>query len=116
VSFIVSETTKEQAPEFFYRELDMVRVKGKAEPVTIYEPMGMKDQLPIKVIEDTKLFHNALRLYREQNWDAAEQVLQELLTVEPDCYLFKLYLERIAMFRQEPPPAGWDGVFTYTTK
>jgi adenylate cyclase len=116
VSFIVSETTKEQAPEFFYRELDMVRVKGKAEPVTIYEPMGMKDQLPVKAIEDTKLFHNALRLYREQNWDAAEQVLQELVSVEPDCYLFKLYLERIAMFRQEPPPADWDGVFTYTTK
>ena len=76
----------------------------------------MKDQLPVKVIEDTKLFHNALRLFREQKWDAAEQVLQELLSVEPDTYLFKLYLQRIGVFRTNPPPADWDGVVTFETK
>lgn len=116
VAFIVSETTAAEAPEFFYRELDRVRVKGKAEPVTIFEPLGMKDQLPLKVIEDTKLFHNALRLFREQNWDAAEQVLRELLSVEPDTYLFELYLSRIGVFRNNPPPADWDGVVTFETK
>jgi len=116
VAFIVSETTAAQAPEFFYRELDRVRVKGKAEPVTIFEPLGLRDQLSAQVIEDTKLFHNALRLYREQNWDAAEKVLQELRSVQPDSYLFALYLERIGVFRSEPPPADWDGVFTYMTK
>ncbi len=116
VAFIVSETTAEHAPEFFYRELDCVRVKGKAEPVTIFEPLGMKDQLPVKVIEDAKLFHNALRLFREQKWDAAEQVLRELLSVEPDCYLFKLYLERIGLFRKNPPPPDWNGVVTFETK
>jgi len=116
VSFIASETTARQAPEYFYRELDRVRVKGKAEPVTIFEPMGLRDQLSARAIEDAKLFHKALRLYREQNWDGAEEVLQELHSVEPDTYLFALYLERIAMFRKEPPPADWDGVFTYMTK
>jgi adenylate cyclase len=116
VAFIVSETTAAEAPEFFYRELDRVRVKGKAEPVTIYEPLGMKDQLPVKVIEDAKLFHNALRLFREQKWDAAGQVLQELLSVEPDTYLFKLYLQRIGVFRTNPPPEDWDGVVTFETK
>jgi adenylate cyclase len=116
VAFIVSETTAAQAPEFFYRELDRVRVKGKAEPVTIFEPMGLRDQLTTQAIEDSKLFHNALRLYREQQWDAAEKVLQELHSVAPDILLYNLYLERIALFRQEPPPADWDGVFTYMTK
>jgi adenylate cyclase len=116
VSFIVSETTAGHAPEYFYRELDRVRVKGKAEPVTIYEPMGMRDHLPVKVIEDAKLYHNALRLYRQQEWDAAEKVLLELKSVEPDCYLFQLYLDRIALFRTEPPGADWDGVFTHETK
>jgi len=116
VAFIVSETTALQAPEFFYRELDRVRVKGKAEPVTIFEPMGLRDQLPPRVIEDAKLFHNALRLYRQQDWDAAEKVLRELLSVEPNTFLFELYLERIDVFRKEPPPANWDGVFTYMTK
>jgi len=116
VAFIVSETTAAQAPEFFYRELDRVRVKGKAEPVTIFEPLGLRDQLPAQVIEDTRLFHNALRLYRQQAWDEAEKILKELQSVEPDCYLFALYLERIGVFRSEPPPADWDGVFTYMTK
>jgi len=116
VSFIVSETTAAQAPEFFYRELDCVRVKGKAEPVTIFEPLGLRDQLPAKTIEDAKLFQNALRLYRQQDWDAAEDVLNELHSVDPNTRLFALYLERIALFRKEPPPADWDGVFTYQTK
>lgn len=116
VSFIVSETTAGHAPEYFYRELDCVRVKGKAEPVTIYEPLGMKDQLSETTIEDVKLFQSALRHYRSQDWDAAENILKELLSVEPDTYLFTLYLERIAIFRENPPEQDWDGVFTYMTK
>lgn len=116
VAFIVSEFTRWAAPEFYYRELDRVRVKGKAEPVTIFEPLGLKDQLPAKVIADALLFENALRCYREQKWDDAVNVLQELLLVEPDCFLFKLYLERVEIFKQDPPGADWDGVFVYKTK
>jgi len=116
VGFLVSEFTRWAAPEFFYRELDRVQVKGKAEPVTVYEPLGMKDQLPAQVIDDARLFENALRYYREQKWDEAEKVLKELLVIEPDSFLFKLYLERISIFRQDPPGDEWDGVFVYKTK
>jgi len=116
VAFIISETTAAQAPEFFYRELDRVRVKGKAEPVTIFEPLGMRDELPINEVEDVKLFQKALELYREQKWDESEHVLLELQSVEPDSFLFALYLERIKLFREEAPPEDWDGVFTYQTK
>ena len=116
VGFLVSEFTRWAAPEFFYRELDRVQVKGKAEPVTIYEPLGMKDQLPAQVIDDARLFENALRYYREQKWDEAEKILKELLLVEPDSFVFKLYLERLGIFRQEPPEDEWDGVFVYKTK
>lgn len=116
VAFIVSEFTRWAAPEFFYRELDRVRVKGKAEPVTIYEPLGMKDQLPSQVIEDARLFENALRYYREQKWAEAGKILSELIIVEPDSFLFKLYLERVEIFKQDPPEADWDGVFIYKTK
>ncbi|MEJ8566911.1 CHASE2 domain-containing protein [Elongatibacter sediminis] len=116
VSFIVSETTALQAPEFIYRELDCVRVKGKAEPVTIYEPLGLRDQVPGRLVEDAKLMRNALRLYRERNWDAAESVLQELQSANPGFYLYALYLQRIAHFREHPPEEGWDGVFTHETK
>jgi adenylate cyclase len=116
VAFIVSETTAQHAPEFFYRELDRVRVKGKAEPVTMYEPLGMRSEMDVKVVEDTKLFHNALRLYRQKEWDEAEKVLRELLSVHPHTYPYELYLERIAEFRKDPPPEEWDGVFTHESK
>jgi adenylate cyclase len=116
VAFIVSEFTRWAAPEFFYRELDRVRVKGKAEPVTIYEPLGMKDQVPAQVIEDARLFENALRYYREQKWDEAEKILKELQVVEPHSFLIKLYLERVDIFREDPPGDDWDGVFVYKTK
>lgn len=116
VAFIVSEFTRWAAPEFFYRELDRVRVKGKAEPVTIYEPLGMKDDLNSQLIDDARLFENSLRYYRDQKWDEAEAILKELQLLEPHSFLFKLYLERVEIFRQDPPGDDWDGVFVYKTK
>ncbi len=40
--------------------------------------------------------------YRTQDWDEAEKILNELLVEEPDCFLYNLYLERIAVFRENP--------------
>lgn len=116
VTFIVSETTATQAPEYIYRELDFVRVKGKAEPVTIYEPLGLRDQIPQKLVDDAKLMRNALRYYRQQMWDKAEEILQELQSANPGFHLYELYIERIAHFREHPPGEDWDGVFTHETK
>jgi len=116
VSFIVSEATAHSAGRYFYRELDRVRVKGKAKPVTILEPMGLEEELPPEVIERARSFQHFLFLYRSQSWDQAEEMLRRLLEDEPDCYLYKLYLDRIAHFRESPPEADWDGVFTHETK
>jgi len=99
-----------------FRELDRVRVKGKDEPVAIYEPLGLKDQVDKAVKSELRLFEEALKLYRAQNWDLAEMQLINLQKASPDCQLYKLYLERIAHFRAEPPAADWDGVFVFHTK
>jgi adenylate cyclase len=116
VSFIVSEATAAQAGRYAYRELDRVRVKGKAEPVTILEPLGLEEEVTPEQLERVKSFHHFLFLYRSQSWDQAEEVLHRLLEDEPDSYLYKLYLERIAHFRENPPEQDWDGVFTHETK
>ena len=39
-----------------------------------------------------------------------------LVNLEPSGYIYQLYLERIAHYIAEPPPADWDGVYTFTTK
>ncbi len=116
VGIIVGESTREKVPEVLFRELDRVRVKGKDEPVVIYEPLGLKDQVDKAVKSELRLFEEALKLYRAQNWDLAEMQLINLHQASPDCLLYKLYLERITHFRAEPPEADWDGVFVFHTK
>jgi adenylate cyclase len=116
VGFIVAESTAEKAHEYLYRELDKVRVKGKEEPVTILEPMGLKEELPDEVKARVEAFRTALLMYRKQDWDAAQEALEMLLNEEPESMLYALYLERITLFREDPPGEYWDGVFTHKTK
>ncbi len=116
VRLIVSETTREAVPEFDYRELDIVRVKGKDRPVSIFEPIGPVDQTPREVRRELRRYHAALAAYRNQSWDEAERELFSLANENPDCYTYRMYLDRIAVFRSEPPPEDWDGVFTHTSK
>src|SRR5690606_35937167 len=93
---IVGETTRNlTAHDFVFRELDRVRVKGKLEPVAIYEPLGPVGQVAKETLDELRLFHQALRLYRAQDWDMAELQLINLLRAAPDCRLYKLYVERI---------------------
>ncbi len=116
VSIIVSEFTKNLVPDFVYRELDVVRVKGKAEPVSIYEPICHEPDLDKPTKDALKLYKEALKLYRNQNWDLAEMQLLNLQKLEPQRYVYEMYIMRIAYFRQHPPGDQWDGVFNYETK
>ena len=116
VDMVVSEDTAHSAGRYHYRELDKVRVKGKEKGVTILEPLGLEEDLSQEQIERADEFGHFLFLYRSQDWDAAEEVLHKLLVDEPDCFLYNLYLERIEIFRENPPGEDWDGVFTFKTK
>ncbi|HEX6590821.1 MAG TPA: adenylate/guanylate cyclase domain-containing protein [Moraxellaceae bacterium] len=115
VTIVVSEATKAAVPDFSYRPLDCVRVKGKLEPVTIYEPVAETAQLDPARRQQLQEWDSVLAHYRRQEWDVAEKRLNALLR-EEDRPLYRLYLQRIAQFRETPPPADWDGVYTYTTK
>jgi adenylate cyclase len=113
---VVGEVTKEAAPEFVYRELDLVRVKGKDKPVAIFEPLGLSGEVEPAVLEEVKLFQQLLRLYRKQEWDKAELQLFNLLRLSPQTKLYEVYSERVAYFRNNPPGENWDGVFVFKTK
>lgn len=115
VYMIVSEFTKDKAPEFLYRELDVVRVKGKDKPVAIYEPICLQGQEDKAIKDELKLYRETLKLYRTQNWDLAELQFLNLHKMSTR-YLYQMYAERVAHFRQNPPGQDWDGVFTFQTK
>ena len=116
VNIIVNESTKAAIPEFLFRELDLVRVKGKNEPVAIFEPIGHKNDVEKSVTEELSTYRKALANFRVQAWDKAELDFFNLQRNYPDRYLYQVYLERITVYRNESPGDDWDGVFTHTSK
>ncbi|MCC2637084.1 MAG: adenylyl cyclase class-3/4/guanylyl cyclase, partial [Moraxellaceae bacterium] len=89
--------------------------KGKLEPVRIFEPVGPADALDDGTRATLTQWEAVLAAYCHQQWDEADRLLASLRLGE-ERPLYRLYAERIAQFRAVPPPAGWDGVYTYTTK
>ena len=116
VGVMVGAVTKEAVPDFVYRELDLVKVKGKNEPVAIYEPIGPNGEVDKAVLEELGLYQQALKLYRKQNWEQAGLLLNNLQRMHPECKLYQVYAERLEYFRNNPPGADWDGVFVFQTK
>jgi len=116
VDIITSEFTRHAVPEFEYRELDRVLVKGKDKPVTIYEPLGLLETVDKAVRQDLKRFHMGLKHYRSQHWDEAEREIFNLSQHDPDRKIYHIYLDRIQFFRNSPPDSNWDGSFTHTSK
>ncbi len=116
VQIIVSESTRAAVPEYVYRELDRVRVKGKDLPIKIYEPLGDKANISAATRQEIENYEQALQHYREQAWEAATQEFAALAQAYPERKLYNIYLERSRHFQQSPPSTNWDGVFTHTSK
>lgn len=116
VHTIVSEYTKNAVTGFAFRELDLVRVKGKEEPVAIFEPVCNLANVSPRMQSQFDKFHQAQKLYRQQQWDEAYQLFLELHDNDTEFLLYKVYMDRIEDFRFEPPEDGWNGVFTHSSK
>jgi adenylate cyclase len=116
VGIIVGPQTHTLLKDVLFRELDKVRVKGKDEPVAIYEPLGLAGEVSAEVLAQLKTWQHALRLYRAQDWEQAELQFYNLSRQAPECKLYQLYLARVAHWQKEPPGADWDGVTTFETK
>jgi adenylate cyclase len=115
VGILATQPTVDADPLHAFMKVDDVRVKGKETPVAIYEPLGAKGGLDASLRQSAAEFEAAYAAYQRQDWDAAEAALHALNAQAPRA-LYDVYLERIAHFRESPPPPDWDGVFVYTTK
>ncbi len=116
VDIIIGESTKNKITGIVVRELDLVQVKGKDEPVAIFEALGLEGEVEQSKLDEIKLWSQALRYYRAQDWDKAELQLINLKKVTTRPYLYDSFLERIAGFRAEPPEPDWRGVHKFETK
>lgn len=115
VDIIVSDQTANLADEFAYRELDLVRVKGKTEPVAIFEPLGLAQALTTQEKRQLTAYSEALSAYRAQQWEAADGAFETLQQHSAD-HLYKMYRDRIDNFRRKSPAEDWDGVFDHLSK
>ena len=110
---IAEDTLRLARQEVETRELDLITVAGKSEPVRIYELLGRTGQLAPGEIELAREFEKGLAAYRAREWEAAEALFQRCLEMKPSDGPSALYIERIAELRKQPP-ADWDGVWHLT--
>ncbi len=92
------------------RELDRVRVAGKAEAVTVYELLARAGELPAAKRATVERYHRALALYREARFEEAARALEEALTADPEDGPCRALLARCQRYALNPPPLPFDGV------
>ncbi len=113
---VISEGTyREIANQFVCRDLDKIRVKGKHQPVTIYELLDYAAESE-KYEPLLSCFNHAMEAYRKQDWREAAGRLGEMLTRFPDDGPTQIFLDRVLEFIENAPEPDWDGVYVMKTK
>ncbi len=116
VSNIVSEASRDEAPNFAYRELDIVCVAGKSQAVRIFELLGVEGELSDSIKAEVAAYAQALNAYRSQNWEAAEQQFSQLRIKCDNSQLYQVFLDRIEKFKENPPAPDWQGEYVFASK
>jgi len=115
---LIGETTRRELKnDHLLREIDLLRVKGKTEPVAIYEAMDHYSAERFPSVERAiGFFNDGMQGYRGQRWGQAIDCFRQVLALNPADKPSKVFLERSEIFRETPPPEDWDGVWVMTSK
>src|SRR6266567_1384093 len=115
---LVNETTYLAARDsgFIFRELDLIRVKGKLQPVVIYELIAFSSELTAETQTLLGRFCEARELYRQRRWLEAQTAFQSILDQWPNDGPARAYWKRCQEYLFDEPSTNWDGVFTMTHK
>ncbi|MBF0287901.1 MAG: HAMP domain-containing protein [SAR324 cluster bacterium] len=120
VHLLVTDSTQQALPvnhSFLMREVDLVRVMGKKEAVTVYEVFnqdigGLKE----KKLKIQSEYHHALQLYHARQWEDSLACLRSCQETLPEDQVIQIYIERCQTYLTSPPADDWDGVYTMQTK
>jgi hypothetical protein len=110
------ETINQTGGKFLTRRLDKVRVVGVNKPVLLYELLDMADEAPAALVKLASLFEQALVIFENRDWTAAEAAFDAVLNLDSRDVPAQLYRERCLSFRQKPPEKDWDGIFNLNEK
>lgn len=117
-NILISESVYEKINHaLFCRRLDKVRVKGKNEPVTIYELIGKENDFSSSRIDSAKEYMRGFDLYLNGNFDQAISLLERIEKIRGEMDKASVALiERCKEYLKTPPPSNWDGAYTRTKK
>ncbi|MCW5751170.1 MAG: HAMP domain-containing protein [Alphaproteobacteria bacterium] len=116
-SIVIDETTCRLAAQAIeVRELDLLAVAGKSEPIRIYELLGEAGSLAPDMMALAEAFAAGLAAYRRQDWDRAAAHFDECLAIRPDDGPARAFRERTDLLRATPPGPDWDGVWRLSAK
>ena len=114
---ILGEDTARQARDVLVlRELDLIRVVGRVEPVRIYECVGARAAVPADTVRALTAFEDGLQAYQRGEWRQALADLERAAALAPSDGPTRVFLERSRHFLAESPPSDWDGVYTARSK
>lgn len=116
VDIVASASTQRAAPDFVWRELDLVQVKGKVELVQIFTPVILRRDASEALLQELERWARVLFLYRVQEWEEAQALLALLLSADAQKVLYQLYAQRIASMALLPKVPSWDGATRFQTK
>ena len=115
---LIGENTAELVGDAFrMREVDMVRVVGRVQPVRIYELLA-KAAAPLSLEQEKayKSYAAGLEAYRQQYWGDALSLFQDCLLLAKGDGPAQIMIERCLNYQESPPSANWDGVYEATSK
>jgi adenylate cyclase len=121
VPILIGSKTGEKAKEkFAVVEVDLVTVKGKTEPETVYTLLGREEVAgDIRFQEFRKLWSTVIYCYRSRDWEGALEAIELCRSAENNFglgALFDLYSTRVQAFQASAPSADWTGIFVAETK
>jgi adenylate cyclase len=114
---VVSESTRRQihSDKLIFRELDLIRVKGKLQPVTIFEVLNA-EAAANGGVELVELFGRGRQAYKHQDWRAAKSLFEEVLRRWPEDSPSRIFRARCDEYLAEKPAENWDGVYVMKNK
>jgi len=117
-NILISEGTKDHLQdEFIIRPADLLRVKGKTEPVAIFEVLDHHDNVSFPhLLESQKLFNEGYATYHKADFSGARELFQQCYDLNDKDRLVALYIDRCDHFIESPPGDDWDGVWVMTSK
>lgn len=109
VDQIATEQDRRRQPGWVWQELDRLRLRPGDPPMAIFTPLGPSAGLSSELRDELRLWQQALRAWRAQDWDACDVHLLNLQRQNAKKVLYRLYEDRVASRRSLPPDPAWDG-------